>query len=82
MSGMLVLKLSSGCIIAEIMSGVKAMAEEGEGAEVFVYTQNGSVWEQEDCQRQQGDTAKKVKSYRHHWHSIRGKCTHVQLQVD
>jgi len=26
------------------MSGVKAMAEEGEGAEVLVYVQNGSSW--------------------------------------
>jgi len=38
-----VLKLSSGCIIAEITSGVGAMAEEKQGAEVFVYAQNGSV---------------------------------------
>jgi hypothetical protein len=42
-SGMLVLKLSSGCITAEITSGVKAMAEEEQGAEVLVYAQNGSV---------------------------------------
>ncbi len=34
--GMLVLKLSSGCIIAEITLGVIVMAE-GEGAEVLVY---------------------------------------------
>jgi hypothetical protein len=43
-SGILVFKLSLGCIIAEITSAVKAMTEEGEGAEVLVYAQNGSVW--------------------------------------
>ena len=66
---MLVLKLSSGWIIAEITLEVKATAEEEEGAEVLVYVQNGSVlggsclfleayiiWvrgAQKDCQRSQ-----------------------------
>ena len=50
MSGMLVLKLSSGCIIAEITLGVKAMAEEGE-----VVCKMGPFREWKDCQRQDGD---------------------------
>ncbi len=66
---MLVLKLSSWWIIAEITSEVKATAEEKEGAEVLVYAQNGSIlggsclileayiiWvrsAQKDCQRSQ-----------------------------
>ncbi|SRR6266851_5650097 len=70
---MLVLKLSSGWIIAEITLEVKATAEEEEGAEVLVYVQNGSVlggsclfleayiiWVrgvQKDCQRRQRATA-------------------------
>ena len=47
---MLVLKLSSGCIIAEITLGVKAMAEEGE-----VVCKMGPFREWKDCQRQDGD---------------------------
>ena len=42
---MLVLKLSSGWIIAEITSEVRAMAEEEEGAEVLVYAHMGPFWE-------------------------------------
>jgi len=40
---MLVLKLSLWWIMAEITLEVKVTAEEEEGAEVLVYTQNGSV---------------------------------------
>jgi hypothetical protein len=70
---MLVLKLSSGWIIVEITSEVKATAKEEEGAEVLVYAQNGSdlggsclfleayiIWvrgAQKDCQRRQRATA-------------------------
>jgi hypothetical protein len=45
---MLVLKLSSGCIMAKQKSrpvGLKAMAEGEQGAEVLVYVQMGLFWE-------------------------------------
>ena len=60
-SGMLVLELSSGCLIAEITLGVKVMAE-GEGVEVFVYTKNGRLWSGKIVR---GSMETKAKSYSH-----------------
>ena len=78
MLGMLALKLSSGCMIAEIMLGVKARPGREKVQRYWCTHKMGP--ESKKFVRGSMET-NKVKSHQRHWawHGIRGKCTHVRL---